>query len=167
MDLTRPKRRDNDIVSLFDKLLDALEMGTSQGVSVDDVYEAVNAVAPSLIRVEAYELTYPLHAYFILRYGIEDDVIAGDLVVADIPQRWNDDMQRRLGRDRPPNHANVCMQDVHWHCHGMPYKSLDVLLEDQLGEKLNPQHFIEDLETKYSAIPCVSVKAIVFGPIKS
>jgi carboxypeptidase Taq len=169
-------------------------------VSVDDVYEAVNAVEPSLIRVEADELTYPLHV--ILRYGIEKDVIAGRLAVADIPQRWNDDMQRMLGVT-VPNDAKGCMQDVHWpsmafgyfptyligsataaqlahyctkeldlpalcaagdfapikawltqkvHCHGMRYKSLDALLEDQLGERLNPQYFIDYLDTKYSAI---------------
>lgn len=48
----------------------------------EHMYSAVNRVSQSLIRVEADELTYPLHV--VLRYNIEKDVIAGNLAVADI-----------------------------------------------------------------------------------
>ena len=83
----------------------------SSRLSADEVYAAVNAVAPSLIRVEADELTYPLHV--ILRYNIEKSVIGGELDVKDIPARWNADMKSMLNVD-VPNDAKGCMQDVHW-----------------------------------------------------
>jgi len=168
------------------------------GTSAKEVYGAVNAVSPSLIRVEADELTYPLHV--ILRYNIEKAVIGGELNVRDIPARWNADMKSMLNVDVPSD-AQGCMQDVHWsalafgyfptyligsataaqlahyceqdlgmadkvrrgefkeikawltdkvHRHGRRYESLDALLEDQLGEKLNPEYFIKYLTAKYS-----------------
>eukprot|EP00591_Stephanopyxis_turris_P003736 CAMPEP_0195524868 /NCGR_PEP_ID=MMETSP0794_2-20130614/24961_1 /TAXON_ID=515487 /ORGANISM="Stephanopyxis turris, Strain CCMP 815" /LENGTH=531 /DNA_ID=CAMNT_0040655187 /DNA_START=182 /DNA_END=1777 /DNA_ORIENTATION=- len=76
-----------------------------------DVYEAVNALTRSLIRVESDELTYPLHV--ILRYNIENDVIEGNLAVKDIPTRWNDDMKKLLDLDVPSDDKG-CLQDVHW-----------------------------------------------------
>eukprot|EP00980_Cylindrotheca_fusiformis_P014140 scaffold3716_cov69-Cylindrotheca_fusiformis.AAC.25 len=79
--------------------------------SADEVYGAVNAVSKSLIRVEADELTYPLHV--ILRYNIEKDVISGRLSVPDIPQRWNDDMEQLLNVTVPSDDQG-CLQDVHW-----------------------------------------------------
>lgn len=79
--------------------------------SPEEVYSAVNAVSPSFIRVEADELTYPLHV--ILRYQIETDVVSGDLSVKDIPQRWNKDMKRLLSLE-VENDADGCLQDVHW-----------------------------------------------------
>ena len=77
--------------------------------SAEDVYGAVNAVAPSFIRVEADELTYPLHV--ILRYQIEADVVAGDLEVKDIPARWNKDMEEMIGISVEED-AKGCLQDV-------------------------------------------------------
>lgn len=168
--------------------------------SAQEIYGAVNAVTgTSLIRVEADELSYPLHV--ILRYNIEKDVISGKLSVSDIPQRWNADMKRYLNVDVPSDDKG-CLQDVHWsalafgyfptyligaitaaqlyhycqqdikdledkiaqgefqpikewltdkvHRHGRRYKSLDALLEAQLGEPLNPQYFLDYLNTKYS-----------------
>lgn len=167
--------------------------------SSEEMYGAVNAVSQSFIRVEADELTYPLHV--VLRYGIERDVIEGTLEVKDIPKRWNDDMKAFLNIDVPSD-AKGCLQDVHWsglafgyfptyligsmtaaqlahycqkefptmdsmiengefepikkwltekvHKHGSRYESLDQHLEDQLGEKLNPQYFIDYLTEKYT-----------------
>jgi carboxypeptidase Taq len=79
--------------------------------SADDVYGAVNAASKSFIRVEADELTYPLHV--VLRYNIEKDVIAGKLAVKDISERWNEDMQRLLNV-KVPSDDKGCLQDVHW-----------------------------------------------------
>lgn len=79
--------------------------------SFKDVYGAMNAVAASPIRVEADELTYPLHV--ILRYNIERDVVEGRLDVKDIPKRWNDEMKAMLNIDID-NDALGCLQDVHW-----------------------------------------------------
>jgi carboxypeptidase Taq len=80
-------------------------------VSLDDWYFAINAVRPSLIRVEADEVTYSLH--IMLRFDLERQMIAGELQVADIPAAWNAGMQQLLGIT-PPNDAEGCLQDIHW-----------------------------------------------------
>ncbi|WP_018131331.1 carboxypeptidase M32 [Effusibacillus pohliae] len=82
-----------------------------QGVSVDDFYRAVNQVEPSLIRVEADELTYNLH--IMLRYDLEKALICGDLSVSELPVAWNEKMREYLGVEAP-NDADGVMQDVHW-----------------------------------------------------
>jgi carboxypeptidase Taq len=79
--------------------------------SPEKIYRAVNASSRSLIRVEADELTYPLHV--ILRYNIERDFIEGHLDVKDIPQRWNKGMKDMLKIDVPSD-AKGCLQDIHW-----------------------------------------------------
>jgi carboxypeptidase Taq len=79
--------------------------------SVEEIYGAVNRVSQSLIRVEADELTYPLHV--ILRYTIEKEVVAGQLQVADINQRWKTLMKELLGIDVPSDDKGA-LQDVHW-----------------------------------------------------
>ena len=79
--------------------------------SAEDLYAAVNNAQRSLIRVEADELTYPLHV--ILRYTIERDFIESRLDVANIPTRWNKGMKDMLNIDVPSD-AKGCLQDVHW-----------------------------------------------------
>ena len=64
------------------------------------------------IRVEANEVTYPAHV--ILRFRLERAMIAGDLVVADLPGAWNDGMQELLGIT-PPDDRRGCLQDIHWY----------------------------------------------------
>ncbi len=68
-------------------------------------------VAPSLIRVEADEVTYPLH--IILRFRLERAMIRGDLALADLPGAFNDGMRELLGIT-PPDDRMGCLQDVHW-----------------------------------------------------
>lgn len=79
--------------------------------SLDDFVFAINAVKPSLIRVEADEVTYNLH--IMLRFDIERDLISGDLSVDDLPAAWNERFRRDFGI-APDSDANGCMQDVHW-----------------------------------------------------
>nr|WP_245216071.1 carboxypeptidase M32 [Pararoseomonas baculiformis] len=69
-------------------------------------------VERGFIRVEADEITYPAHV--ILRFRLEQALIAGDLRVADIPGAWGEGMQRLLGIT-PPDDARGCLQDIHWH----------------------------------------------------
>lgn len=90
---------------------DTLDETFFQQFSPEDVYGAVNRVSQSFIRVEADELTYPLHV--ILRYSIEKDVIAGKLAVQDIAERWNEDMKKLLNVDVPSDDKGA-LQDVHW-----------------------------------------------------
>jgi carboxypeptidase Taq len=68
-------------------------------------------VRPSLIRVEADEVTYNLH--IVLRFEIELALIRGDLEVDDLPAVFADGMERLLGI-RPPSDALGAMQDIHW-----------------------------------------------------
>ena len=81
------------------------------GVSLDDFVWAINDVEPSFIRVEADEATYNMH--IMLRFEIEQKIIAGDLDVADIPSAWNERFTELLGIT-PPDDAHGCLQDVHW-----------------------------------------------------
>ena len=81
-------------------------------VSLDDFVFGLNLVDfENFIRVEADELTYPLHV--ILRYEIERDLFAGKIQVAELPAVWNAKMQEYLGIT-PPDDALGLMQDVHW-----------------------------------------------------
>ncbi len=81
------------------------------GVSVADFYNAINKVQPSLIRVEADELTYNLH--IILRFELELALINGALKLADLPAAWNEKMQSLLGVAPATDKLGV-LQDVHW-----------------------------------------------------
>lgn len=85
--------------------------GLLDDVSTDAFYGAVNAVAPSLIRVEADEATYNLH--IILRFELESDLLAGRLEVRDLPGRWRAKMQDYLGIEPPDDRTGV-LQDIHW-----------------------------------------------------
>jgi carboxypeptidase Taq len=82
-----------------------------RGAGPDDFYRAVNRVHPSLIRVEADELTYNLH--IILRYEIEKALIGGECRVAELPSLWNEKMKQFLGV-QPRNDAEGVLQDTHW-----------------------------------------------------
>ena len=74
-------------------------------------YRAVNRVQPSLIRVEADEVTYNLH--IMLRVEIEMGLMDGSIAVADLPAIWNAKMEEYLGVT-PPTDSQGVLQDIHW-----------------------------------------------------
>lgn len=80
-------------------------------VDLERFYRGINRVAPSLIRVEADEVTYSLH--IILRFELEQALISGDLTVDDLPEAWRTKMRSFLGIE-PENDATGMLQDVHW-----------------------------------------------------
>lgn len=80
-------------------------------VPLDDFFFAINAVQPSLIRVEADEATYNLH--IIVRFELEQALLSGDLPTKDLPGAWNEKYQKYLGVT-PPSDADGCLQDIHW-----------------------------------------------------
>lgn len=80
-------------------------------VSLDEFHAALNDVRPSFIRVEADEVTYNLH--IMLRFEIEQAMLAGDLQPHDIPTVWNETFTRYFGLT-PPSAALGCLQDIHW-----------------------------------------------------
>jgi carboxypeptidase Taq len=78
----------------------------------DDILAHVHHVERGLIRVDADEVTYPLHV--ILRFELEQDLVSGALNVADIPEAWDAKMVEYLGLSTLANPADGPMQDVHW-----------------------------------------------------
>jgi len=80
-------------------------------VSLDAFLLAVNDVRPSLIRVEADEITYNLHV--IVRFELEQALISGDLPVADLPGAWREKYRHYLGIE-PSTDADGVLQDIHW-----------------------------------------------------
>jgi len=80
-------------------------------VDVEAFYRAINKVEPSLIRVEADEVTYNLH--ILLRFEMENELLEGKLKVAEVPNAWNAKMEEYLGVE-PPNDTLGALQDIHW-----------------------------------------------------
>ncbi len=110
--------------------------GTVGSATVDDFYRAVNCVRPSLIRVEADEVTYNLH--IMLRFEIEIDLVEGRLDVDAVPELWNDRMEEFLGI-RPEDNATGALQDIHWSLGALGYfptYTLGNLISVQLFDRL-------------------------------
>jgi carboxypeptidase Taq len=78
----------------------------------DNLARLWHRVERGLIRVDADELTYPAHV--ILRFRLEQAMVAGDLVVADLPGAWDHGMRSLLGIATPDD-ARGCLQDIHWY----------------------------------------------------
>jgi len=107
---------------------------TFNDVTLEGFYKAINAAAPSLIRVEADEVTYNLH--IILRYEMEQEILERKLSIADAPGRWNEKMQKYLGLT-PPTDREGILQDIHWPGGGIGYfptYTLGNILATQLFE---------------------------------
>lgn len=77
----------------------------------EEIYRYFNTIRPTLIRVDADEVTYNFH--IALRYEIEKKLINGDLDVSEVPELWNDFMEDYIGV-RPRNDSEGVLQDIHW-----------------------------------------------------
>ncbi len=86
--------------------------GDAAPYSPENLARLWRRVQRGFIRVDADELTYPAHV--ILRFRLERAMIAGELDVADLPGAWNDGLRALLGI-APPDDAQGCLQDIHWH----------------------------------------------------
>lgn len=95
----------------FLPLLQKQFKGKLDHVSLDTFYKAINKVKSSFIRIEADEVSYPLHV--ILRFELEVDLIEGKLNVRELPEAWNAKMQELL-HITPSNNKEGCLQDIHW-----------------------------------------------------
>src|SRR5260370_324370 len=84
---------------------------TLRDVDEDQWYFAVNDVRPSFIRTESDEATYNLH--ILLRFELEQAMLAGEIIPRDIPAAWNQRMKKYFGIT-PPDDAKGCLQDIHW-----------------------------------------------------
>jgi carboxypeptidase Taq len=102
--------RSRAFVELLKPVLDE-HLGFTRDYSVEELYKYFNIVRPSLIRVDADEVTYNLHIY--LRYELERMLVAGEIKVHDLPELWNEYMDRLLGI-KPKSYKDGVLQDIHW-----------------------------------------------------
>ena len=112
----------------------------------ENVYAHLTSVRRSLIRVDADELTYPLH--ILLRYDLEKKLLSGELAVRDLPDAWNAGMEQRLGI-RPSHDGEGCLQDIHWAVGSFGYfpsYALGAVIAVQLYECLRVE--VSGLETE-------------------
>ena len=113
-------------------------------VDVEQFYAAVNRSQPSLIRIEADEVTYGMHV--ILRFELEQDIINGRVALKDLPAVWNEKMHDYLGVDVPDD-AHGVLQDMHWSTGLIGYFStylLGTVMSVQIWEKM--QEDVGDLD---------------------
>jgi carboxypeptidase Taq len=106
------------------------------GVDADEFYRGVNKVTPSLIRVDADEVTYNLHV--ILRFELEQELLAGTVEPRELPEAWNARMRHYLGVEVPDDARGV-LQDSHWSGGSFGYfptYSLGNVISVQLWERL-------------------------------
>jgi carboxypeptidase Taq len=106
------------------------------GYDVDRWYREINAVQPSLIRVEADEGTYNLH--IILRFELEQEMIDGSVALERLPEEWNRRMWELLGIEVPDDTRGV-LQDTHWAIGAVGYfptYALGNLISAQLWERI-------------------------------
>ncbi|MCG8546830.1 MAG: carboxypeptidase M32 [Alphaproteobacteria bacterium] len=92
--------------------------GDGEAWNPGNLHRLATQVAPSLIRVDADEVTYPAHV--ILRYRLEKAMLAGDLALADLPGAWTEGMRELLGLS-PPDDRQGCLQDIHWYAGAWGY----------------------------------------------
>ncbi len=115
----------------------------------DRLYRGVNRVVPSLIRVEADEVTYGLH--IVIRFELEQELVEGRLAVRDLPEAWNARYREYLGLEVPDD-ADGVLQDVHW-ASGLigyfPTYALGNLIAGQLFERTHSD--LADLDAQLAA----------------
>lgn len=117
-------------------------------ISMAQFHRAINKVQPTLIRVEADEVTYNMHIF--VRFEVEQALVTEELKISDIPEAWNAKYEDYLGIT-PPNDALGCLQDVHW-SHGMigyfPTYTLGNLISAQLYDQASAE--LGNLDEMYS-----------------
>ena len=116
---------------------------------VENLYRTLIRVRRGAIRVDADELTYPVH--IMLRYELEKRIFDGTLPVRDLPEAWREGLDHRLGL-RPANDADGCLQDHHWAVGWFGYfpsYALGGFIAAQLYETLRNDH--PDLDREIEA----------------
>lgn len=88
------------------------EFENHEALSPGNLYDYVTKIKNTLIRVDADEITYPMHV--ILRYEIEKDLLNDVITINDLPERWNELMIQYLDISTKGNDQDGVMQDIHW-----------------------------------------------------
>jgi carboxypeptidase Taq len=116
-------------------------------VPLDVFHRALNRVAPSVCRVNADEVTYSLH--IVLRFELEREMLAGDVMPADLPEAFDAKLREYLGV-QPENVVEGVLQDVHWSDSNFGYfptYALGNVIAVQLWERLTSE--LGDLDAEF------------------
>jgi carboxypeptidase Taq len=138
--------RSRSFVHYLKPLLEKFLQVSGPEWSEENLYRHLSRVKRSLIRMDADELTYPVH--IMLRYKLEKKILDGTLPVADLPEAWNANIEQRLGI-RPANDVEGCLQDIHWavgHFGYFPSYALGAVIAGQLNEALRNERPSLDAE---------------------
>jgi carboxypeptidase Taq len=129
--------RSSEFIRHYYPRLNEMTSGIFSGVNIEDFVKAMNLVRPSLIRIEADEVTYSLH--IIIRFEIERDLFSEKITVSELPQIWNERYKEYLGVEVPDDTRGV-LQDTHW-ASGLygyfPSYALGNIYDGMLLEKIN------------------------------
>jgi carboxypeptidase Taq len=109
------------------------------GIDVERFYTAINKAQPSLIRIDADEVTYGMHV--ILRFELEQDIVNGRIELKDLPEHWAQKMHEYLGIEVPDDARGV-LQDMHWASGLIGYFStylLGTVMSVQIWEKADDE----------------------------
>jgi carboxypeptidase Taq len=124
-------------------------------ISAAELHATLVGVEPTLIRVSADPLTYPLH--IILRFQLELAMIEGDLAVVDLPSAWREGIRRLLDLDVPSD-AEGCLQDIHWGAGSFGYfpsYALGCLIAAQLWEAMEAEIGPRDEELRRGDVAAI------------
>ena len=116
--------------------------------SFKNLYALGTRVNKDYIRVEADEVTYPLH--IILRFNLEKMLINENLKTKDIPEVWNEQYKKLFNKTVDKN-SNGCLQDIHWYgglIGYFPTYSLGAISAAQFAHSMKSEipNFNEDIE---------------------
>ena len=121
--------------------LPLVERHLGESLTLDDILPRIHHVERGLIRVDADEVTYPLH--IVLRFELERALVDGALEVADLPDAWDAGMRALLGLSTLDNPADGPMQDVHWPSAAFGYfpsYTLGAMIAAQLWAAIEHDH---------------------------
>jgi carboxypeptidase Taq len=138
--------RSRSFVTYLKPLLEKYLQVSGPEWSEENLYRHLIRVKRSLIRMDADELTYPVH--IMLRYELERKILEGALPVSDLPEAWNANLEQRLNI-RPTNDVDGCLQDIHWavgHFGYFPSYALGAVIAGQLNEALRAERPSLDAE---------------------
>jgi carboxypeptidase Taq len=104
--------RDDEYISWLGGVLHQTFGGDAKPYMVENLSRVWRRVERGPIRVDADEMTYPAHV--IMRFRLEQEMVSGNLAVADLPGAWNEAIHDILGIV-PRDDALGCLQDIHWY----------------------------------------------------
>jgi carboxypeptidase Taq len=116
-------------------------------VPLEVFHRALNRVAPGVSRMDADEVTYPLH--IVLRFELERAMLAGDVTPADLPEAFAAKLREYLGVE-PAGVVDGVLQDVHWSDSNFGYfptYALGNVISVQLWERVNRD--VPDLDREF------------------